>query len=60
LGIDPDLDLWKYFFRVCHPQDPETELMTSGGMVIHVKLRHGADPYLEIPMPRLMKGWRKK
>jgi hypothetical protein len=21
---------------------------------------HGVDPYLEIPMPRLMKGWQKK
>jgi hypothetical protein len=60
LGIDPDLDLWKYFFRVCRLQDPEVELMTSGGAVIHVKSGHGADPYLEIPMPRSMKGWRKK
>jgi hypothetical protein len=60
LGIDPDLDLWKYFFRVCRPQDPEAELMTTGDAVIHVKSGHRADPYLEIPMPRSMKGWRKK
>jgi hypothetical protein len=30
LGINPDLDLWKYFFRVQH-------LMIFGGTVIHVK-----------------------
>jgi hypothetical protein len=30
LGIDPDLDLWKYIFHVCHPQDLEAELMISG------------------------------
>jgi hypothetical protein len=60
LGIYHDLDLWKYFFRVRHPQDPKAELMTSRGTVIHVKLRHGVDPYLEIPMPRSMKWWRKK
>jgi hypothetical protein len=29
-------------------------------MVIHVKSRHGFDPYFDIPMHRLMKGWRKK
>jgi hypothetical protein len=53
LGVDPDLDLWKYFFRVRHPQDPEAELTISGGTVIHVKSGHRVDPYLEIPMPRL-------
>jgi hypothetical protein len=60
LGIDPDLDLWKYFFHVRCPQDPEAELTAPGGMVTHVKSGHGVDPYLEIPMPRSMKGWRKK
>jgi hypothetical protein len=56
LGIDPDLDLWKYFFHVRHLQDPEVELMIPGHAVIHVKLGHGAGPYLEIPIPRSMKG----
>jgi hypothetical protein len=60
LGIDPELDLWKYFFLVRCPQDPKAELMISGGAVIHVKVRHGVDPYLKIPMPRSMKGWQKK
>jgi hypothetical protein len=59
LGVNPDLDLWNYFFRVRHPQDPEVELTISGGMVIHVKSGHRVDPYLEIPMPRSMKGWQK-
>jgi hypothetical protein len=49
LGIGPKYDMWKYFFCVRHPQDPEAELTISGGMVIHVKARHGVDPYLEIP-----------
>jgi hypothetical protein len=56
LGIDPDLDLWKYFFHIRHPQDPRAELTTFEGMVIHVKSGYGVDPYLEIPIPRLMKG----
>jgi hypothetical protein len=56
LGIDLELDLWKYFFHVRHPQDPKVELAISGGLVIHVKVGHGVDPYLEIPMPRLMEG----
>jgi hypothetical protein len=60
LGIDPELDLWKYFFHVRRPQDPEAELMTSRGVVIHVKAGHGVDPYVEIPVPKSMKGWRKK
>jgi hypothetical protein len=29
LGIDPNLDLWKHFFHVHHPQDPKVELMIS-------------------------------
>jgi hypothetical protein len=36
LGIDPNHDLWMYFFCVCHPQDPEAELMIFGAIVIHV------------------------
>jgi hypothetical protein len=56
LGIDPELDLWKYFFHIRCPQDPEAELMISGGVVIHVKVGHGVDLYLQIPMPRSMKG----
>jgi hypothetical protein len=60
LGVDPDLNLWKYFFHVHRLQDPEAELMISRGVAIHVKLGHGVDPYLEIPMPRSMNGWRKR
>jgi hypothetical protein len=48
--IDPDLDLWKYFFHVPLLQDPEAELTTFGGTVIHVKLGHEVHPYLEIPI----------
>jgi hypothetical protein len=57
LGVDPNLDLWKYFFCVCRPRDPELELTVSRGGVIHVKLGQGVDPYLEISMPQSMKGW---
>jgi hypothetical protein len=60
LGVDPKFDLWNYFFRVRRPQDPKMELMVSRGTVIHLKSRHGVDPYLNITMLRLMKGWRKK
>jgi hypothetical protein len=60
LGIDPEFDLWNYFFSVQRPHDPEAKRTVSGGTVIHVKSRHGVDPYLDIPMPRSMKGWRKK
>jgi hypothetical protein len=41
LGIDPEIDLWKYFFCVHHPHDPKAELTTSGGAVICVKAGHG-------------------
>jgi hypothetical protein len=58
-GIDPELDMWKYFFRIRCPQDPKAELTISRGAVIRVKVGHGGDPYLEIPMPRSMKEWRK-
>jgi hypothetical protein len=60
LGIGPKLDLWKYFFRVWHLQDPELELTISGCMVIHLKVGHRIGPYPKIPMPRSMKGWWKK
>jgi hypothetical protein len=60
LRTDPKLDLWKYFFYVRRLHDPEVELMISGGVVIHVKVGHGIDTYLEIPMPRSLKGWWKK
>jgi hypothetical protein len=36
------------------------ELTISGGAVIHARLGHGVDPYVEIPMPRSMKGCQKK
>jgi hypothetical protein len=52
LGIDHEFYLWKFFFRVLCPQDPEAEPMISGGAVIHVKSWQGVDPYLKIPMPR--------
>jgi hypothetical protein len=60
LGIDPELDLWKFFFHVQRPQDPEAELMIYEDVVVHVKVGHGVDPYLEFPTPRSMKGWQKK
>jgi hypothetical protein len=60
VGIDLDLDLWKYFFHVWCPQDPKVELMIFWGAIIHVKSGHGVDPYLEMPMLKAMKGWRKK
>jgi hypothetical protein len=60
LGIDHKFDLWNYFFRVRHSQDPKAELALSGGAVIHVKSGHGVDSYLEVPMPQSMMGWQKK
>jgi hypothetical protein len=60
LAIDPDFDLWNYFFRVWCPHDPKAEQTISGGMPIHVESGHGVEPYPKIPMPRSMKGWRKK
>jgi hypothetical protein len=57
LGIDPEFDLWNYSFHVWHPTDPDIELTVSWGMVIHVKSGHGVDPYIDILMPRSMKGW---
>jgi hypothetical protein len=36
------------------------ELIVSGVAVIHVKSKHGVDPYFNIHMPQLMKGWWKK
>jgi hypothetical protein len=60
LGIDPQFDLWNYFFCVRCLQDLDAGLMVSGGAVIHVKSGHGLDPYFNIPMPRSMKGWQKK
>jgi hypothetical protein len=62
MGIDPHFNLWNYFFRVRHPQDPDTELTICGrgDVVIHVRFGHDNDPYFDIPMPRLMKGWWKK
>jgi hypothetical protein len=35
-------------------------LIVSGGMVINVNSGHRVNPYLDIPMPSSMKGWRKK
>jgi hypothetical protein len=32
LRIDPEFNLWNYFFRVQRSQDPNTELIVSGGM----------------------------
>jgi hypothetical protein len=60
LGIDPNFDLWSYFFRVRRLHDLEAELTISEGAVIHVESGHGVDPYPKIPMPRSMKGWQKK
>jgi hypothetical protein len=35
-------------------------LIVSRGVVIHVKSGHGVEPYFDIPMPRSLKGWRRK
>jgi hypothetical protein len=37
LVIDPEPDMWKYFFHVRCPQDPEAELTISGGAVIMLR-----------------------
>jgi hypothetical protein len=34
--------------------------MIFGGEVLHVKAGHGVEPYLEIAMPKSIKGWQKK
>jgi hypothetical protein len=60
MGIDPEFDLWNYFFRVQRSQDLDAELTVYGGMIIHVKFGHRVIPYFDIPMPRWMKGWRQK
>jgi hypothetical protein len=31
MRIDPHFDLWNYFFHVRHPQDPDMEMIVSGG-----------------------------
>jgi hypothetical protein len=36
------------------------KLTISEGTIIHVKSGHRVNPYLDIPTPRSMKGWRKK
>jgi hypothetical protein len=36
LGIDLELDLWKYFFHIWHSQDLDAELTISRGADIHV------------------------
>jgi hypothetical protein len=36
------------------------ELTVSRDIVIHVKFGHRVDPFLDIPMPRSMKGWQKR
>jgi hypothetical protein len=40
--------------------EPESRADGLWGAVIHVKSVHEVDPYLNIPMPRSMKGWQKK
>jgi hypothetical protein len=57
MGIDSHFDLSNHFFRIRRSQDQDMELANLGGVVIHVKPRHGVDPYFSIPMPKLMKGW---
>jgi hypothetical protein len=60
MGIDPQLNLCNNLFCVRCPHDPDTELTVSRGTIVHVKYRHGVDPYFDIPMPTSTKGWRKK
>jgi hypothetical protein len=60
MGIDPEFNLWNYFFHVWHLEDLNTELTVFERMIIHVKSGHGVDPYFNIPIPGTTKGWRKK
>jgi hypothetical protein len=60
MGINLEFDLWNYFFRLCRLQDLDMGLIVSRGVVIHVKSGHGVEPYFDIPMPRSLKGWRRK
>jgi hypothetical protein len=57
MGVDPEFNMWTYFFHVRRPQDPDAELTVSRGTVIHVKSGQGDDPYFDITMPRSMNGW---
>jgi hypothetical protein len=39
---------------------PKHEVTISGAVVIHARFRQGANPYFDIPMPKLMKEWQKE
>jgi hypothetical protein len=61
MRIDPQLDLWNYFFRVWRPRDlDDAVLIVSRDTIIHIKSGYGVNPYFNILMPRLIKGWQKK
>jgi hypothetical protein len=39
---------------------PKYEVTILGAVVIHAKSRQGANPYFDIPMPKLRKEWQKE
>jgi hypothetical protein len=39
---------------------PRSRANNIRGVIVHVKFEHSIDPYFDIPMPKLMKGWWKK
>jgi hypothetical protein len=51
LGIDPEFDLWNYFFQVQCPQDLDVELTVSGVWLFMSSLGMELTPILTFPCP---------
>jgi hypothetical protein len=59
LGIDPHFDMLNYIFCVYLPQVSDMAVVVLGGVVLHVKSRHGIDPYFDLPIPKSVNEWQK-
>jgi hypothetical protein len=59
MGIEPNFNLWNYFFHAQLQQGSGAEAAVLSSVDIFVRSGHRVDPYFDLPMPKPPDGWWK-
>jgi hypothetical protein len=59
MGIEPQFNLWNYFFHARLQQGSSAEVAPLGSVDIFVRSGHGVDHYFHLPTSVPLDGWWK-
>jgi hypothetical protein len=59
LGVDPEFNLWNYFFHAQLQQGSEAKVVALGGVDIFITSGHGVDPYFLLLTSGPPDEWQK-